>query len=213
MMMESSVKEKVAELLLEVGAVKINPSNPFEWASGWKSPIYCDNRLTLSYPEVRSFIKDSLVQLIKATFPEAQGIAGVATAGIPQGALVADALNLPFLYVRSKAKRHGMANMIEGKMAENSKVVVIEDLVSTGGSSLKAVEALRTANYQVLSLAAIFSYGFPIAETNFKEANVPLHTLSNYSALINLALKQGIVSDKHLDSLNNWRKQPEIWGQ
>lgn len=210
--METSVAGKVAEQLLKVGAVKIKPSDPFEWASGWKSPIYCDNRLTLSFPEVRTFIKQSLVELIQQNFKAADGIAGVATAGIPQGALVADSLSLPFLYVRSKAKKHGMTNMIEGKAKKGSKLVVIEDLVSTGGSSLKAVEALRNSGYQVLGLVSIFTYGFPLSEENFSEANVPLFSLSNYTELINIALKQGIVSEQELDSLSKWRKQPSTWG-
>ena len=169
----------VAKKLLEINAIKLNVENPFTWASGWKSPIYCDNRLSLSYPEVRTFIKNQLASTIQENFSGAEAIAGVATAGIPQGALVADALNIPFIYVRSKPKGHGLENLIEGKVTKGQKVVVIEDLVSTGGSSLKAIEALMKSEVSVLGMVSIFTYGFPVAQENFDNAKVPLISISN----------------------------------
>ncbi len=210
--MNTATKETTAHLLLEVGAVRIQPQQPFTWASGWKSPIYCDNRLTLSFPEARTTLKTALSTLIQQQFATAEGVAGVATAGIPQGALVADALNLPFMYVRAKPKAHGMTNLIEGRMKPGSKVVVLEDLVSTGGSSLSAVEALRQANYEVLGLVAIFTYGFPQATANFEQAGVPFVALSDYSTLLNIALQQGIISDDEKQQLATWRTSPETWG-
>jgi orotate phosphoribosyltransferase len=203
----------VAKKLLEINAIKLNVDNPFTWASGWKSPIYCDNRLSLSYPEVRNYIKNQLALAIKNNFKQTEAIAGVATAGIPQGALVADALNIPFIYVRSKPKGHGMENMIEGKITPGQKVVVIEDLVSTGGSSLKAVEAILAGGISVLGMVSIFTYGFPVAEENFGKENVKLISLSNYSELIKAALSLNYITEEQVESLNEWRKNPSGWGR
>ena len=203
----------VAKKLLEIQAIKLSADAPFTWASGWKSPIYCDNRLSLSYPDVRSFIKEQLADTIRDNFPNVEAIAGVATAGIPQGALVADALNIPFIYVRSKAKGHGMENMIEGKVTAGQKVVVIEDLVSTGGSSLKAVEALRAARFEVLGMLSIFTYGFEVATENFKKAAVKLISLSNYNELIEEALKLKYVDNDQVSNLKMWRENPAGWGK
>jgi orotate phosphoribosyltransferase len=205
------IAAEVADKLLEIKAIRLQPEHPFVWASGWKSPIYCDNRLSLSYPKVRNLIKEQLTRGIKHFFSEVEAIAGVATAGIPQGALLANDLDLPFIYVRSKAKGHGMENMIEGKIVEGQKVVVVEDLVSTGGSSLKAVQDLRNAGFEVLGMVAIFSYGFDIATQNFADAHVKLVCLSNYEALLPRALQQNYINDKALESLNEWRKDPSLW--
>ncbi len=202
---------KVASLLLEIQAVKLNVEQPFIWASGWHSPIYCDNRLSLGFPKIRSFLKSCLTKKIKQVFPDCEAIAGVATAGIPQGVLVADSLGLPFLYVRSKPKGHGLANLIEGSYSGDQKVVVLEDLISTGGSSIKAVEALRNAGMKVLGLASIFTYGFDIADNNFQNALVPWFSLSNYHLLIEYAVEQGIVSPAQFSILQEWRKGPEEW--
>lgn len=207
-----SVAHKIAEILLDAKAVKLSPDAPFTWSSGWKSPIYCDNRVVLSYPEKRKFIKEALAELIKNKFPEATAIAGVATAGIPQGALVADELNLSFAYVRPKPKDHGMGNQIEGRLETTDKVVVIEDLISTGGSSLKAAEALQKAGIEVLGMVSIFTYGFELAEENFKNANIPLICLSNYNVLIEVAQTKNVVSASQIDSLNAWRVSPSTWG-
>jgi orotate phosphoribosyltransferase len=207
-----NTSHKIASYLLSTKAVKLSPEQPFKWSSGWNSPIYCDNRVTLSYPEARTFIKKSLAKAIKKHFPEAELIAGVATAGIPQGALVAEALGLPFAYVRPKPKEHGMGNQIEGRIEKGQKVVVIEDLISTGGSSLKAVDALRDAGIEVIGMLAIFTYGFKVADTNFADKNVPLVTLSNYNALIDEAIKQNYISAESLDSLKKWRRKPDKWG-
>jgi orotate phosphoribosyltransferase len=207
-----SVAHKIAEILLDAKAVKLSPDAPFTWSSGWKSPIYCDNRVVLSYPEKRKFIKEALAELIKNKFPEATAIAGVATAGIPQGALVADELNLSFAYVRPKPKDHGMGNQIEGRLETTDKVVVIEDLISTGGSSLKAAEALQKAGIEVLGMVSIFTYGFELAEENFKNANIPLVCLSNYNTLIEVAQTKNVVSASQIDSLNAWRVSPSTWG-
>ncbi|MFD2522534.1 orotate phosphoribosyltransferase [Emticicia soli] len=207
-----NTSHKIASYLLSTKAVKLSPEQPFKWSSGWNSPIYCDNRVTLSYPEARTFIKKSLAKAIKKHFPDAELIAGVATAGIPQGALVAEALGLPFAYVRPKPKEHGMGNQIEGRIEKGQKVVVIEDLISTGGSSLKAVDALRDAGIEVVGMVAIFTYGFKVADTNFADKQVPLVTLSNYNALIDEAIKQDYISAESLDSLKKWRRKPETWG-
>ena len=204
--------KEVAQWLLDAGAIKLRPESPFQWASGWKSPIYCDNRISLSFPEIRSNIKTLLAEAIKSTFPEVEAIAGVATAGIPQGALVADAMGLPFIYVRSKSKSHGLANQIEGQVVENQKVVVLEDLVSTGGSSLAAVQALRDAKLNVLGMACIFTYGFTQAESNFVSEKVDLVYLSEYKLLLEQALNQGVINESILETLNNWRANPEAWG-
>ena len=202
---------KVASMLLEAEAIKLNPSDPFTWASGWKSPIYCDNRISLSFPDIRTHIKNSLVEAIKKKYAEVEAIAGVATAGIPQGALIADAMGLPFIYVRSKSKGHGLANQIEGKVVQGQKVVVIEDLVSTGGSSLAAVSALKEAKVSVLGMACIFTYGFPVAEENFKSAHVDLVYLSEYSLLLEEALKNNIIKDSIFKTLQTWRADPASW--
>ncbi len=203
---------KIAEYLLQIKAIKLQPESPFTWASGWKSPIYCDNRKTLSYPAVRTYIRQRFVDLIKEEFPKPDVIAGVATGGIAQGALVAQDLGLPFVYVRSEAKKHGLTNMIEGVVEKGQAVIVIEDLISTGGSSLKAVEALREAGCIVKGMAAIFTYGFPAAEANFKQAKCPLKTLCNYNVLIEQALKSNYINEKDLSPLKKWREAPEIWG-
>ena len=202
---------KIATYLLRTKAVRLSPHQPFRWSSGWNSPIYCDNRITLSDVEARTFIKKALAKAVKKEFPEATAIAGVATAGIAQGALVADYLQLPFAYVRPKPKEHGMGNQIEGYLAPGSKVVVLEDLVSTGGSSIKAAEALQAAGIEVLGMLAIFTYGFKTAERNFEEKDLKLVTLSHYSYLIDEAVKQDYVSAEDLELLKKWRRRPEAF--
>lgn len=201
----------VAEKLLKISAIKLQPEIPFVWASGWNSPIYTDNRKTLSYPELRTFIKTELCRIIMENFEQPDAIAGVATGAIAQGALVADTLALPYVYVRSTPKDHGLENLIEGDLRPGRKVVVIEDLVSTGGSSLKAVEAIRNAGCEVIGMVAIFSYEFPVATKAFKDANVKLITLSNYSALITAALETGFIREGDVDTLKEWRKDPSMW--
>lgn len=201
----------LAEKLLKISAIKLQPGNPFVWASGWNSPIYTDNRVTLSYPEVRSFIKVELCRLILERFPEANAVAGVATGAIAQGALVADTLGLPYVYVRSTPKDHGLENLIEGDLRPGSKVVVVEDLISTGGSSLKAVAAIRAAGCEVVGMVAMFSYGFPVAQKAFKDANVELLTLSNYNAMLEAALSTNYIREEDLETLREWRKDPSIW--
>lgn len=208
---QEQTAEKVASMLLEIEAIKLNTQKPFTWASGWKSPIYCDNRLSLSFPEVRSIIRDGLVEAIRENYFTVEAIAGVATAGIAQGALVAEAMNLPFLYVRPKPKDHGMENLIEGRITKGQKVVVIEDLVSTGGSSLKAVQALRDAGFNVLGMVSIFNYGFDIATRNFYDANTSLISLSDYSGLINAALDKKYINNEQITSLKAWRVDPASW--
>ena len=208
---DKEIALRVASDLLQISAIKLNKSNPFTWSSGWKSPIYCDNRLSLSYPDTRSFIKEALANAVKTRYAGAEVIAGVATAGIPQGALVAEALGLPFIYVRSKPKGHGMENLIEGKVTPGQKVVVVEDLVSTGGSSLKAAEALRKAGFEVLGMLSIFTYGFPLADDNFKAAGLELHSLSDYTTMLQIAIGQGYITEKDVESLDNWRKDPGSW--
>ena len=199
--------------LLKVKAIKLQPTNPFTWASGWKSPFYCDNRKTLSYPELRTFVKIEIARLISEQFAEVDAIAGVATGAIPQGALVADALNLPFVYVRSKPKDHGLENLIEGELKPGMKVVVVEDLISTGGSSLKAVEALRAHGCEVVGMVAAYTYGFPTAEKAFAEAGVELTTLTNYEAVVETALVTGYIEEKHVALLHDWRSNPSEWGK
>lgn len=211
--LDKETAEKVAALLLEAKAIKLSPDKPFTWASGWKSPIYCDNRVALSYPATRGYIKEQLAGAIRKHFTGVDLIAGVATAGIPQGALVADILDLPFAYVRSKPKGHGMENLIEGKVRAGQKVVIVEDLISTGGSSLKAAEALTQADCTVLGMVAIFTYGFAMAEDNFKKQHIKLVVLSDYSHLLEKAVKDGIIKESELELLNNWRKAPSEWGQ
>ncbi|MBP6386369.1 MAG: orotate phosphoribosyltransferase [Pseudarcicella sp.] len=210
-MEQNSLSQTVASMLLKVEAIKLNPDKPFTWASGWKSPIYCDNRVSLSDPEIRTEIKNGLATAVKVYFPDVEVIAGVATAGIPQGALVADWLELPFCYVRPEPKKHGMGNQIEGKIKAGQKVVLIEDLVSTGGSSLKAVDALRAAGIEVLGMVAIFTYGFEIAVQNFENAGLKFHTLSNYQTLIEEAVKNNYISESQLITLHEWRNDPANW--
>ena len=202
------IKTDFASKLLEIKAIKLQPQNPFTWASGWKSPFYCDNPKTLSFPEVRSYVKLELVHTILANFPEATAVAGVATGAIAQGALVADELNLPFCYVRSKPKDHGMGNLIEGELPVGSKVVVVEDLISTGGSSLKAVEALRQAGFEVVGMVASYTYGFPVAEEAFAKAQVRLITLTDYEHVVERALATGYIQESDVDLLHRWRKDP-----
>jgi orotate phosphoribosyltransferase len=202
---------KIATFLLKTKAVKLSPEKPFKWSSGWNSPIYCDNRITLSDVEARTFIKKALAKAIKKEFPDATLIAGVATAGIAQGALVADYMNLPFAYVRPKPKEHGMGNQIEGRIEKGQKVVVLEDLISTGGSSIKAAEALIEQGIEVVGMIAIFTYGFKTADENFAEKNLKLVTLSNYNYLIDEALKQDYVKPADVESLKKWRRNPAKW--
>ena len=208
-----TTQQIVARHLLSVQAVRLQPDTPFTWSSGWQSPIYCDNRVTLAYPDVRTFIKNALTDVIRQHFPSAEVIAGVATAGIPQGALVADALGLPYCYVRPEPKAHGMGQQIEGRLETGARVVVIEDLISTGGSSLKVVDALRAAGAEVLGMAAIFTYGFPVADQNFRDRNVPLISLSNYDALLTEAQTLDYIPAEAMDSLAAWRQNPAEWGK
>jgi orotate phosphoribosyltransferase len=204
-------EKTISRLLLQCNAIKISPEKPFQWASGWKSPIYCDNRKTLAYPDIRNTIKYSFVDLIKENFLSTEAIAGVATGAIAQGALVADMLGMPFMYVRSEPKGHGLENLIEGEPVPGQKVVVIEDLISTGGSSLKAVEALRKSGCDVLGMVGIFTYGFPRAAESFKKAGCKLVTLSHYDALLELAVDSGYIKKDFLETLQKWRHSPETW--
>lgn len=206
-----TLKKDFASKLLSVKAIKLQPNDPFTWASGWKSPFYCDNRKTLSFPELRNFVKLRLVNTVLECFPEADAVAGVATGAIAQGALVADALNLPFVYVRSKPKDHGLANLIEGELRQGAKVVVIEDLISTGGSSLKAVAALREAGYEVVGMVASYTYGFPVAAKAFAEAGVRLETLTDYDHVVAEALATGYIAQADVQVLAEWRKDPANW--
>ena len=202
---------KVAEFLLQIKAVKLQPNNPFVWASGWNSPIYCDNRITLSFPSIRTFIRQAYSEAVLDYFGKPDVIAGVATGGIAQGALVAQELGIPFIYIRSSAKEHGMGNQIEGYYEKGQKVVVIEDLISTGGSSIKAIEALKDAGMDVKGLIAIFTYGFNVAEENFTKANCPYVTLTNYDFMLEEALKKDYITQKDVSSLREWKNQPETW--
>ena len=206
-----SLEKSVAEKLLKIKAVKLQPNNPFVWASGWNSPIYCDNRKTLSYPQIRSYIKIELARLILEMYPEVEVIAGVATGAIAQAALVADALGLPFVYIRPTPKDHGLENIIEGDLRPKQKVVVIEDLISTGGSSLKAVEAIRNDGSEVLGMVAIFTYGFPVADQKFKKAKVKLTTLCTYDAVLSEALATNYISVDDIETLQEWRQNPSTW--
>ena len=206
-----STSSAVAEKLLEVEAIKLNYNNPFTWSSGWKSPIYCDNRLSLSYPSIRAYIKKALAKAISDHFNGVEYIAGVATAGIPQGALVADLLTLPYIYVRPKPKDHGMGNQIEGRIEKGKRVVLIEDLVSTGDSSLRAAEALKAAGFKVIGMVAIFTYGFDVAEKNFKKAKIPLVCLSDFNALLTLALQKKYLDENQLIHVKSWRLDPANW--
>lgn len=206
-----TLEKLTAEKLLSIRAIKLQPSNPFTWASGWKSPIYCDNRKLISYPRIRTFIKTELSRLILENFREVDAIAGVATGAIAPGALVADALGLPFVYIRATPKDHGLENLIEGELKPGSKVVVVEDLVSTGSSSLKAVEAIRRDSSEVIGMVANFTYGFPIAAEKFKEAGVELITLTNYDTILAEALRIEYIAESDLDTLQEWRKAPADW--
>jgi len=203
--------QKIITMLLDIEAIKLSPEKPFKWASGWNSPIYCDNRKTLSFPDVRTFVKEQFAKLVMEKYPEVEVIAGVATGAIAQGALVADQLVLPNVYIRSSAKGHGMTNLIEGSIKPGQKVVVIEDLISTGGSSLKAVDALREAGCEVLGMVAIFTYGFQVSIDNFEKANCEITTLANYHQLIEQAVETGLVSGNAKETLNQWRKSPATW--
>ncbi len=206
-------EESVAEKLLQINAVKLNPQKPFTWASGWKSPIYCDNRKILSFPHVRDFIKSEMTNMIFTEFPDADVIAGVATAGIPHGALVADLLSLPFIYVRSKPKEHGMGNQIEGVLNPGQRVVVVEDLISTGKSSMEAIEAIISAGGIIEGLCSVFTYEFAIASDLFLNRGIKTTSLSNYSSLLNVAVQKGLISSDELETLANWRDQPSHWGK
>ncbi|MGD1981569.1 MAG: orotate phosphoribosyltransferase [Flavobacteriales bacterium] len=204
---------KTAESLLQIKAIKLQPDNPFTWASGWKSPIYCDNRLTLSFPAIRNYLKIEFAKQIEEVYGKPDYIAGVATGAIAIGALVADFMGVPFIYVRDKAKGHGRQNQVEGFFEPGSNVVVIEDLISTGGSSLKAVAALKEAGARVLGMMAIFTYGFTVALENFEEAGVRLNTLSDYHHLLEQAVQSGAISLETRDLLSEWRKDPSVWGK
>lgn len=208
-----SSSNQLSEYLLQIKAIQLNVQSPFTWASGWKSPVYCDNRIILSFPKVRDFVKNHLVEIVKNNFPEANCIAGVATAGIPHGAMIADALGLPMVYVRDKPKGHGMQNTIEGRLPEDARVVVVEDVISTGKSSLKAVEDLKNAGATIEGMAAIYTYEFTIAINKFLELGIPLFTITNYSDLIAVAVANGEINSEYLPSLNEWREHPEIWKQ
>lgn len=207
------LKKVFAEKLLKVKAIKLQPNNPFTWASGWKSPFYCDNRKTLSYADLRSYVKLELVHAVLENFPEAEAVAGVATGAIAQGALVAEELHLPFVYVRSKPKDHGLENLIEGELKLGMKVAVVEDLISTGASSLKAVEAIRKDGCEVVGMVASFTYGFPVAEKAFKDADVKLVTLTDYEHVVAQALETGYIAEEDVELLHDWRKDPANWNK
>ena len=206
-----TLKTVFASKLLDIKAIKLQPNDPFTWASGWKSPFYCDNRKALSFPELRNFVKLPLVHTVMQHFPQAEAVAGVATGAIAQGALVADELNMPYVYGRSKAKDHGMGNLIEGELPAGAKVVVVEDLISTGGSSLKAVEALRAAGYEVVGMVASYTYGFPVAAKAFADAGVELQTLTDYDHVVEQALATGYIAEADVELLHEWRKDPANW--
>lgn len=211
--MKKSMEIEVSKKLLEINTIKIQPSNPFTWASGWKSPIYCDNRKILSYPETRTFIRDCFVKVISEKYPQAEVIAGVATGAIAMGALVAEKLGLPFIYIRSKPKDHGLENLIEGDLAANRKVVIVEDLVSTGTSSLNAAQAVINFGAEVIGMVANFTYNFPQARENFKKAGIELTALSRYQVLIDTALEAGEITAGQVESLMKWREDPANWGK
>lgn len=210
---QSEVASKIAEYLLEIHAIQLQPENPFTWASGWKSPIYSDNRLSLSHPEVRNFIKKEMAKMVLQKYPSVTAIVGVATAGIAPGALIADEMQLPFGYVRSEPKKHGMGKQLEGDISAQAKVVVIEDLVSTGKSSLQAVHSLREQGIEVVGLACIFTYGFDAAQQAFDDSNCAYAALSNYDVLIQLAANKGLISREQSLVLSQWRANPSTWGQ
>jgi len=210
-MAKTDIAKKIASYLLEIQAIKLSPSKPFTWASGWKSPIYCDNRLSLSYPEIRKFITQELTNIIREHKSELDGISGVATAGISQGALVADQLNLPYTYVRSSAKKHGMTNKIEGKVQEGQKIVLIEDLISTGGSAIDAAIALKEVACEPIAIASIFTYGFSVAEDNLQKAGIDLLTLCNYDTLIQVAREEHKITEDQIAHLSSWKELPSEW--
>ncbi|TDW52222.1 orotate phosphoribosyltransferase [Flavobacterium sp. 270] len=213
MIFNKDTAEKTAELLLQINAIKLNPENPFTWASGWKSPIYCDNRLILSFPSIRNYVRDEFAKNIEKQFGKPDVIAGVATGAIGIGILVAESLGLPFVYVRPEAKKHGRQNQVEGFLQKGQNVVVVEDLISTGNSSLLAVEALRNEGANIKGMAAIFTYGFNVAEENFKNANIDLYTLSNYENLLNLAVEKQYITEDQQSALQEWNEIPSTWGQ
>lgn len=211
-MMSSMIETKIAKILLETRAIKLSPDQPFKWSSGWNSPIYCDNRTVLSFAYYRKEIKEMLSEKIKQHYPETDTIIGVATAGIAMGALIADELNLSYAYCRPEPKSHGLKRQLEGRVAPDAKIVVLEDLISTGGSSLKVVDYLRSEGYDILGMAAIFTYGFPLASANFEAANCECITLGNYSSMIQEAVESGYVQEADLDKLAQWRENPSTWG-
>ena len=213
MIFNNNTAQQTAELLLQINAIKLNSKNPFTWASGWKSPIYCDNRITLSFPAVRNYIRDEFVKQIEDKFGRPDVIAGVATGAIGIGILVAEAMGLPFVYVRPEAKKHGRQNQVEGFLQKGQTVIVVEDLISTGGSSLMAVEALRNEGANVKGMAAIFTYGFPISEEKIAEAKLKVYTLSNYENLIGKAVEKKYVSEEELETLQSWNSNPSEWGK
>ena len=212
MIFNKDTAEKTAELLLQINAIKLNPRNPFTWASGWQSPIYCDNRLILSFPTIRNYVRDEFVKNIEKQFGKPDVIAGVATGAIGIGILVAESLGLPFVYVRPEPKKHGRQNQVEGFLQKGQNVVIVEDLISTGNSSLLAVEALRAAGANIKGMAAVFTYGFDIAQENFKNANVDLFTLSNYQNLLNLAVAKRYITEEEEQTLREWNLSPSTWG-
>ena len=211
MIFNKNTAKKTAEVLLNINAIKLSPNAPFTWVSGWKSPIYCDNRMVLSYPTIRNYIKSELAKNIENIYGKPDVIAGVATGAIGIGSLVADDMGLPFVYVRPVAKKHGRKNQIEGRLEKGQNVVVVEDLISTGKSSLNAVEALKVADANVKGMAAIFTYGFELSKTNFSEKNIDLHTLSNYDSLLEQALDTGFINDNELKVLSKWNNNPSAW--
>ncbi len=213
MKIDENIALKTAEFLLQIKAIKLNPQEPFTWASGWKSPIYCDNRKTLSYPKIRNYLRQQMTAYIQEEYGNVDVIAGVATGGIALGALVAQDLGLPFVYVRSQSKAHGLENKVEGVIESDQTVVVIEDLISTGGSSLKAVEALRNAGAKVKGMVAIFSYGFQVAEEAFEKAKCPIFILSDYNMMITKAISDGYVKEEEAEMLSQWRLSPDTWGK
>jgi orotate phosphoribosyltransferase len=213
MIFNTETAQQVAKFLLEKKAVILRPNEPFTWASGWKSPIYCDNRILLSYPDVRLYIKNKLTEVITTNFPEVENIVGVATAGISHAALIADKLNLPMAYGRTSAKDHGRQNIIEGRVEEGQRIVVVEDLISTGKSSLQVARYLMEINTKVIGLIAIFSYGFPVAADDMEQINLPHYTLSDYSVLVETALDMGYIKPSDLELLKEWRKKPDEWGK
>ena len=213
MVLSKDTAKKTAELLLQINAIKLNPENPFSWASGWKSPIYCDNRIILSYPPIRNFVREEIAKQVEKLYGKPDVIAGVATGAIGIGMLVADYLGLPFIYVRPEAKSHGRQNQIEGALEENQTVVVIEDLISTGKSSLNAVHALQDAGAKIKGMIAIFTYGFEVANENFKQHNIELHTLSDYEHLIEQASETNYIKEEQFKTLLEWKKNPSKWQQ